>query len=202
MGYRVVQVAEEKDPSPARAHPPVARVAKGPPPRKADPAGFWVPIIAGGCSAAVLLVALLVLIMTSGRAAAPQRQQVVWAPQPVQEVAPPAAPQVILPPAGAGPVNNNPNGPRPRGFVPGAPAVNLPEAALAPQKQQGLADARPGPAQDGGGLVGDPRPGCETFGTAVEFARNPVEAARIAAEQRKLTFLLHVSGNFEEARFT
>jgi hypothetical protein len=43
---------------------------------------------------------------------------------------------------------------------------------------------------------------CETFGTEVEFARNPAEAARMAREERKLTFVLHVSGNFEEAKFT
>jgi hypothetical protein len=36
----------------------------------------------------------------------------------------------------------------------------------------------------------------------VVFARNPREAARLAAAEQKLTFLLHVSGNFEEARFT
>jgi hypothetical protein len=42
----------------------------------------------------------------------------------------------------------------------------------------------------------------ETFGTAVQFVRNPQEAARIAGAEGKLTFLLHVSGNFEDARFT
>jgi hypothetical protein len=42
----------------------------------------------------------------------------------------------------------------------------------------------------------------ETFGTAVMFVRTPAVAARIADEEGKLTFLLHVSGNFEEARFT
>jgi hypothetical protein len=42
----------------------------------------------------------------------------------------------------------------------------------------------------------------ETFGTTVEFVRNPLEAARVAAQERKLTLILHVSGNFEEARFT
>lgn len=42
----------------------------------------------------------------------------------------------------------------------------------------------------------------ETFGTAVEFARNPVEAGKLAREERKLSFLLHVSGNFEDAGFT
>jgi hypothetical protein len=42
----------------------------------------------------------------------------------------------------------------------------------------------------------------ETFGTAVGFVRNPREAARLAAAERKLTFVLHVSGNFEDDRFT
>jgi hypothetical protein len=42
----------------------------------------------------------------------------------------------------------------------------------------------------------------ETAGTAVEFVRNPAEAARVADKERKLMLLLHVSGNFEEARFT
>jgi hypothetical protein len=42
----------------------------------------------------------------------------------------------------------------------------------------------------------------ETFGTNVQFVRNPLEAGRIAGDQRKLTFLLHVSGNFEDDRFT
>jgi hypothetical protein len=42
----------------------------------------------------------------------------------------------------------------------------------------------------------------ETFGTEVEFARNSVEAARMARGERKLVFLLHVSGNFEESQFT
>jgi hypothetical protein len=45
-------------------------------------------------------------------------------------------------------------------------------------------------------------PVCETFGTEVEFARNTSEAARMAREERKLTFVLHVSGNFEDAQFT
>ena len=42
----------------------------------------------------------------------------------------------------------------------------------------------------------------ESFGTAVEFVRNPSEAGRVADRQHKLTFLLHVSGNFEDSCFT
>jgi hypothetical protein len=42
----------------------------------------------------------------------------------------------------------------------------------------------------------------ETFGTAVGFVRNPEEAGRLAGKQRKLMLVLHVSGNFEDPRFT
>jgi hypothetical protein len=42
----------------------------------------------------------------------------------------------------------------------------------------------------------------ETFGTAVEFVRSPAEAARVAAQEQKLTFLLHVSGDFDDPEFT
>jgi hypothetical protein len=41
-----------------------------------------------------------------------------------------------------------------------------------------------------------------TFGTAVEFVRNTFEASRIARQERKLVFHLHVSGNFEQEAFT
>lgn len=42
----------------------------------------------------------------------------------------------------------------------------------------------------------------DSYGTSIHFARNPGEASRLASEQQKLAFFLHVSGNFEESRFT
>src|SRR5262249_50698882 len=42
----------------------------------------------------------------------------------------------------------------------------------------------------------------ERCGTRVEFVRSPAEAAQRAHSDQKLVFLLHVSGNFEESRFT
>lgn len=42
----------------------------------------------------------------------------------------------------------------------------------------------------------------ETFGTAVRFERNLLEAVQVAKHHRKLLFLLHVSGNFEDQEFT
>jgi len=39
-------------------------------------------------------------------------------------------------------------------------------------------------------------------GTAVEFVDSPKEAAHKAKKEEKLVFVLHVSGNFEDPRFT
>jgi hypothetical protein len=63
-------------------------------------------------------------------------------------------------------------------------------------------DAQDAPAL-GSGLETSPSAGaCETYGTSVQFVNNPAEAARQARRQDKLVFLLHVSGNFEDAKFT
>jgi hypothetical protein len=40
------------------------------------------------------------------------------------------------------------------------------------------------------------------FGTKVDFVDTPKEAATLAKKQEKLVFVLHVSGNFEDPRFT
>jgi hypothetical protein len=43
---------------------------------------------------------------------------------------------------------------------------------------------------------------CGNHGTSVEFLDTPSEAARKAIKEEKLVFVLHVSGNFEDPRFT
>jgi hypothetical protein len=43
---------------------------------------------------------------------------------------------------------------------------------------------------------------CGSFGTSVHFVDTPVEAAKQAKKEEKLVFVLHVSGNFEDPRFT
>jgi hypothetical protein len=62
------------------------------------------------------------------------------------------------------------------------------------------ADDRPAPIPAAGELCDATER--QTFGTFVEFVRNPQEAERVAAREHRLTYLLHVSGNFEESRFT
>jgi hypothetical protein len=44
--------------------------------------------------------------------------------------------------------------------------------------------------------------GCSRFGTAIDFAPTPAEAARQAAREEKLVLVLHLSGHFENSKFT
>jgi hypothetical protein len=44
--------------------------------------------------------------------------------------------------------------------------------------------------------------GTENYGTTVEWAGSPSDAAKIAKEKEKLVFVLHVSGYFEDPKFT
>jgi hypothetical protein len=41
-----------------------------------------------------------------------------------------------------------------------------------------------------------------TYGTTVDFVDSPADAAQQALKERKLLFVMHISGNFEDARFT
>jgi hypothetical protein len=45
-------------------------------------------------------------------------------------------------------------------------------------------------------------PVCQASAVSVEFAKDPLEAALLAKQEHKLMFVLHVSGNFEESKFT
>lgn len=44
--------------------------------------------------------------------------------------------------------------------------------------------------------------GKETYGTSIQWVGSPSEASKKAKADEKLVFLLHVSGNFEDPRFT
>jgi hypothetical protein len=47
-----------------------------------------------------------------------------------------------------------------------------------------------------------PQGGCGSYGTHVDFVSTPSEAARQAKKEQKLVFVLHVSGHFEDPKFT
>lgn len=43
---------------------------------------------------------------------------------------------------------------------------------------------------------------CNRFGTTIDFVSSPTVAFRDAVKAKKLVLVLHISGNFEEAKFT
>ncbi|MBY0233127.1 MAG: hypothetical protein K2W96_27910 [Gemmataceae bacterium] len=43
---------------------------------------------------------------------------------------------------------------------------------------------------------------CGSHGTAIDFVDTPNDAAKKAKKEEKLVLVLHVSGNFEDPRFT
>jgi hypothetical protein len=43
---------------------------------------------------------------------------------------------------------------------------------------------------------------CQSYGTQVSFVSNPADAAQRALKEHKLLFMLHLSGNLEDAKFT
>jgi len=50
--------------------------------------------------------------------------------------------------------------------------------------------------------VTEPAPTCGKHGTSIEFVDTPAEAAKQAKKEGKLVFVLHISGIFEDPRFT
>src|SRR5262249_12714805 len=147
-------------------------------PRHAAPAAgpvVWAALAIGG----VLLVGTLVLVVAMSASRESRRDVDVFA----------HGPDFI------------PDGPELRHHHPGREVIIPAElkAAKAPAGDQPVLPARqPAPAPAEQKVCKD----CENFGTEVTFVRNPREAAGAAMKEGKLTFILHVSGNFEEARFT
>lgn len=73
--------------------------------------------------------------------------------------------------------------------------------ALPQQTPAGItATNAPAPSFDAVTNPSDANAGIE--GTAVNFLCNPQQAARLAAQEQKLCLVLHLSGNFEDPRFT
>jgi hypothetical protein len=65
-----------------------------------------------------------------------------------------------------------------------------------------LALASPGALPAGDKLDKAEQTSCGNHGTAIEFLDSPKEAAAQAKKETKLVLMLHVSGNFEDPRFT
>lgn len=154
----------------------------------------WRPVIAAAAFSALFIVVILVAVSMHK----PSRSA---GKQPPTEVATRAANHepllVQLPVAVPPPLIPKEN---PPAQLPAKPA-SAPEVVAQP-----VVSAPPPPEP----MIAPPAPAVaankardtETFGTCVEFASTPVVAARKARAADKLLFVLHVSGDFEDSRFT
>jgi hypothetical protein len=108
-------------------------------------------------------------------APAPPRQE----PQPARSEAARPAPAPAAAIVANKPADKKPAAPAPPAKAPPAPALPASERLLA-----------------------DLPPDFKNYGTQVDFVDGPDTAARLATQERKLCFTIHLSGNFEDARFT
>jgi hypothetical protein len=188
LGYRVTVVPPAESPRHAPAPRTAARRSRvvkthGPRRHKGQPFVLWGALAAGGLLVVIFMCALITGYVSEVGDNTPQPIVITMRDR--------VAPQLVRPPVN---VDDMAPLPPPRWAPPQAGAMG-PMAPMQPMRPAGAKDdcavCRPEAPARG-----------ETFGTTVSFARNPAEAFRGAEEEHKLTFVLHVSGNFEEARFT
>jgi hypothetical protein len=137
---------------------------------------YWPPVLAAGAASVLLMAGFLWLAASSSRLPAQERANLAApAPSstPVVEKSKPAPSVPVKPDVVVAKKSENPK------VEPEAPKA-LPEKPAAPVCKPPIA----------------------LLGTSVEFVDNPATAARTAAREDKLLFVLHVSGNFEDPDFT
>ena len=89
----------------------------------------------------------------------------------------------------------------PAGFYPEGGEQAVASGATSASEQKG--QKQPGsPAGPGSRCQACEREGSNEMRSQVAFAKDPQEAAVLAKREHKLMFVLHVSGNFEESKFT
>jgi hypothetical protein len=166
---------------------------------------YW-PVIGALAGFCVVLLLLLVLVLRSERhqpAAASTAQKAEarsggarvadTVPTPAPRRAPASAPDTLPPP----PKVNSPAAPALADSDPpddGSPAPPPPPTGL-PDLLRPQSGGCPAPQP--GGVAAR-----ERYGTAVDFVDDPTGAARQALREKKLLFVLHVAGNFEDSHFT
>jgi hypothetical protein len=100
---------------------------------------------------------------------------VVSRPRPASAAPPTIA--MAAPPAASKPIAPPAEAPKPPPVAPPAP----PAPVVRPQQ---------------------PESRTELCGTAIEFYGSPAEAAQVARQKSRLQFIVHVSGYFEDSKFT
>jgi hypothetical protein len=169
------------------------------PPAMRQPVSFWPAIVVVILSLSVVFGAS-VWVLSKPRSLAAQ--------QPVTLVAQPAGAEnvVALTHREPSPVPSMSVETVAAKIAPAAPEPAAPDQALPspiPEKAVPPQAVAPSPLAPSPVAASDSAPPVtHTYGTSVAFLSSPAEAALRAQRERKLLFVLHVAGNFEESCFT
>jgi len=206
VGCQVVEVGEKWSPGVPPSTEPAVLAPKRRPVRQVQPLFLCGALVAGVFFLPALALGLLIVHLPTGSRTVPTDRTLAQKSGRTTAIA--KAPQeAVAGDAGlGGPMAAEGGMPGPVAGLPGSGCqprglyrIQLPESDPAQAPDKDLTEALPPVAKEACQAGEAER---ETFGTAVQFVRNPQEAARIAGAERMLTFLLHVSGNFEDDRFT
>jgi hypothetical protein len=172
----------------------------------AQPLIYWPFVLAAAAVALVLLAGLTAAMgWVKNRPAAPQAHPLVAQAEEVADLDANRGPQLPAPPDAAT---------QTAAVAAAPPAAESAPSALridaSPGATVGKTRTPPAPKED---KVADPllpvpedsvkaERGGETYGTQIEFQSSPAKAAKQAVQDHKLMFVLHISGNFEDAKFT
>jgi hypothetical protein len=157
-----------------------------------------VTITAAGCWSALVglipLAFLLIPVGTAPSSAPPNESFVQFPPIRFERVVeyrqlPPANPELVAQEPKPAAKAEEPQEAIP---VAAIPVAAIPVAAAKPAEKCVVCEQ--GAAAEQGGA--------STYGTAIKFNSNPLQAADEANKEKKLLFVLHISGNFEDDRFT
>lgn len=165
----------------------------------------WSAVVASSSVSFALVVCIVAWIVTHPNkpalaSASPRFAALAWGVQSptrqaseriVELPAPPPAPAIATIPAVYWPNRPHRSGPRVL-LVEEAPPPLPP-----PASQHSRSNAAPGADQ-----AAPPQAVGETYGTQVVFLHNQEAAAERAERDHKLLFVMHISGNFEDACFT
>ncbi len=146
---------------------------RSPPPRgRPQPLLYWPAVLAASVLALLLSAGLVVAVALTTPQPAEASDLVPSPVEPPTRIVPPQPAAVVTRPA-----------PQP----PPRQVVRVTRTDLPP---------KPPPVPEA------TRPPTSLLGTRVEFVDSPAAAARTAAREEKLLYVLHVSGNFEDPGFT
>jgi len=183
----------------SRPHPRLPALPR----EDSPPLIYWPPIALAGIVCLMLISSGVLFALGIGKRPAPQTEAQIDDASRAVAIEPDAGdPALPVHTPTAASLNDDANAAPASAPIVAASYTALVDATpLNPQPLALFADAA-GDAQALAPPKAPAKAACKRYGTSVDFVDNPIDAAAQAQREKKLLFVLHVAGNFEEEKFT